>query len=104
MKMTAKRFRAFVLTINFTVLNLLHIIFPIWLIKEDVMAGTMKGTGIEMAVLAPWMLEAISIPFVLGQIIYYLVHRKDKHFYLLNTIVFALYIFQVLLFNILLWF
>lgn len=104
MKITVKRFRAFVLTINLSILNLLHIIFPIWLIKEDITAGTMVGTGIEMAVLAPWMLEIISVPFVIGQIIYYIVHRKDKHFYVLNTIVFGLYIFQVLLFNILLLF
>ena len=102
--MSAKRIRSIILTINFTVLNLLHVIFPYWLIKEDVLAGTMAGTEIEMAVLYPWLLEAISVPFVIGQIIYYVAYRKDKHFYLLNTIMFALYIFQVLLFNILLLF
>ncbi len=104
MKKIAKKEFAILFTIIFTIFNLLHIVFPCWLIIEDIQNGTMSGTMIEMAAIYPWLLEFISIPFILGQLIYYVALRKVKVFYKFNFAVFIFYLFQVGLFNILLLF
>ena len=72
------------------------------MILEDIEAGTLKGTGIDLAVLYPWGVELISAPFVLAEIVYFIVFRKIKYFNLFNCIVFFTYILQVVLFNALL--
>ncbi|MBQ9162162.1 MAG: hypothetical protein IJX74_02695 [Clostridia bacterium] len=95
---------AVILIVIFIIFNLLHVIYPYWLIIEDIKAGTVEGTGMEMAALLPWMLEFISAPFVLCQLVYYAVFRKSSSFKAVSITVFALYVFQVVLFNVLLWF
>ncbi len=102
MTTTNKKGFALLLTVGFIVFNLLHIIFPIWLIVEDIQAGTVIGTGIELAVLFPWMIEAVSVLAVIGQGIYYIAFRKIRYFDLPNFILFVFYIIQVILFNVLL--
>ena len=64
--------------------------------------GTVVGTGIELAVLFPWMIEAVSALAVIGQVIYYIAFRKVRYFDLTNFILFIFYIIQVILFNVLL--
>ncbi|MBE6693658.1 MAG: hypothetical protein E7589_02700 [Ruminococcaceae bacterium] len=94
---------AVILIVIFIIFNLLHVVYPYWLISEDIKAGTVHGTGMEMAALLPWMLEFISVPFVLCQLVYYAVFRKSCSFKAVSIMVFALYVFQVALFNVLLW-
>ena len=101
MSHTTKKVFSIILFVTFVVFNLLHVIFPYWLIREDILWGTMVGTNIEMAALFAWILEIISLPFVLGQILYYIIFRKVKYFNWLNLVAFIFYIFQVLLFNVL---
>lgn len=95
---------AVLLLLVFVIINLLHIIFPIWLISEDIEAGTMEGTGIEMMFLLPLMIEIMSIPLVIAEIAYLITARKVKYMKLPNVIVFALYVVQVALFYFLLHF
>ena len=102
MTATNKKGFALLLTVAFIVFNLLHIIFPIWLIVEDIQIGTVRGTGMELGVLYPWIIEAVSVLAVIGQMIYYVAFRKVRYFDLPNFILFAFYIFQVILFNVLL--
>lgn len=72
------------------------------MILEDVEAGTVEGTGIEMGALFPWLIEFMSIPFVSAEIIYLTALRKVKYFNVFNCVVFCAYILQVILFNVLL--
>lgn len=50
--------------------NLAHLLFTFWLITEQMDTGWGYGTNMEMAVLMPWMIEALSIPVLLGALIY----------------------------------
>jgi hypothetical protein len=99
-----KKAVAILLLIAFIVFNLLHILFPIWLISEDIESGTMEGTEIEMMFLLPLMIELVSIPLVIAEIVYLIAARKVKYFKVPNVIIFALYILQVALFYFLLHF
>lgn len=99
-----KRLFGVILTIIFIVINLVHIYWPCHLIMEDIKNATMVGTGIEMGVLFPWIIEVIAVPFVIGQIIYYVLFKRYKPFSKINVIVFTLYLLQVVVFNTLLWF
>lgn len=50
--------------------NLSHLLFTIWLTIEQVDTGWGYGTNLEMAVLLPWAIEALSIPLLLGTLVY----------------------------------
>ena len=86
----------------FIVINLLHIIWPVWLMIEDVKTGKMYGTGIELVVLYPMILQLCTILFVLAEIIFYIVIYKVKYFHVRNFVVFMFYLFQVGFFYLLL--
>ena len=81
---------AIILAVLFVILNILYFIWPTWLILEDIRNGTVEGTGIEMMVLLPYFLEILSIPVIIGEIVYIVFSIKSK------------YVFQIALFNILL--
>ena len=93
---------AVILASIFVFINVIHIYWPIHLILEDIQKGTMVGTGIELGALIPWMIEVISIPFVLSEIGYFIYFRKVKYFNLFNAISFGFYVLQVIIFNVLL--
>ena len=102
MNRSNKKAVAIILGLIFIFFNLLHLYWPIHMIVENIKAGTLKGTGIELAVLYPWGVELLSAPFVLAEILYFIIFRKVKYVNLFNCITFGAYIFQVLLFNVLL--
>ena len=100
-KQPAKTF-AIILGVIFIVLNALFVIWPIFLIIEDIRSGTMHGTNLEMLVLYPWTLEVLSLPAVIGEILLIIFSIKGKKFSLFNLIPFGIYVSQIVLFNILL--
>ncbi len=102
MRETNKQAFSIILLLIFIGFNLLHIYFPIHLIIEDIKLGTINGTNLEMGALFPWSIEFISIPFIFLHLVYYFFFRKTKYTNKIGTIVFIFYLFQVLLFNILL--
>lgn len=102
MKIVTKKTFSIILLVIFILLNLIHIIFPIWLIIEDIKAGTVVGTNIELAVLYPWIIEILSLPLILLQIVLYFVFIKVKYTNIANLIFFLFYVFQIIMFNILL--
>lgn len=104
MNKTTKKVFSIILMVIFIIINLLHIIWPVWLMIEDIKTGTMHGTGIELAVLYPMILQLCTIPFVLAEIIYYIVFCKVKYFHVGNFVSFMFYLFQVGLFYLLLLF
>lgn len=104
MSRTAKKIFGIILFVIFVIINLLHIFWPIHLIMEDIKAGTMEGTGIEMAYLYPLMIELISMFFIIAEIVYLLVFKKVKYTFIPNIIAFCFYIFQVIVFYFLLMF
>ena len=52
--------------------------------------------------LYPLMVEFISIHFIIAEIIYFLVFKKVKYIFIPNIVAFGFYIFQVVVFYILL--
>ena len=50
--------------------NLLHILWTVWLTLEQIETGWGGGTGIEMLFLAPWLIEVLSFPVLLAEIVY----------------------------------
>ena len=99
MNRTAKKVFSIILMVIFIFFNLIHLYWPIHLILEDIKAGTMEGTFIELGVLYPWMIELVSLFFVLLEGVYFIIFRKVKYFNVANFVVFCIYIFQVILFN-----
>lgn len=95
-----KKVFTIILLISFIWFSIIHLPFLYYLIREDIVAGTVKGTGIEMLAIIPWIIEIISIPVILGQIIYIIIFRKKIN-NKANIIFFILYIIQIVLFNIL---
>ncbi len=102
MNRTTKKVFGIILFVIFIIINILHIFWPISLIIEDVRLGTMEGTGIEMLYLYPLMIELLSMFFIIIEVIYLLVFIKVKYIFIPNIVAFAFYIFQVVVFYILL--
>lgn len=93
---------AIILGIIFIILNVLFVIWPLFLILEDIRSGTMHGTNIEMLVLLPYLFELLSIPVVICEILLIIFSIKSRKFNIFNLIAFGMYLFQVVLFNVLL--
>lgn len=101
MNKSLKKVFSIVLLVIFSGFNLIHFPFLYQLILEDIVAGTVHGTAIEMLALVPWLIEIISAPFIVGQIAYLVVFKKIRINNKANIIIFILYIVQIVLFNIL---
>ena len=101
MNKNVKKVFTLILLIIFIGFNLIHFPFLYQLIREDIVAGTVHGTGIEMLAIVPWIIEIISIPVIIGHIVYLLIFRKIKINNKANIIFFILYIIQIVLFNVL---
>lgn len=100
-KITKKVF-LLILMICFILFNIFHILFPVSLIIEDINNGTMISTSLELGALYPWIIEILSIPFVIAEIVVLLIFIRVKYNSVANLFFFFFYIFQVILFNILL--
>ncbi len=89
------------------VANLLHIIWTIWLVSEQVETGWGYGTNMEMAVLYPWMCEALSLPVILAGIIFFvrsIWKRSERWITITTAVLFALYLAQVFITNLFIFF
>lgn len=98
-----KKVTFIVLGLIFLFFNIIHIYWPIHLIIEDINMGTMIGTNIDLAVIYPWIIEIISLPLIIGEIVCIVIFRKVKYRNVFNLVVFGFYIIQILMFNVLLW-
>ena len=101
MNKNVKKVFTLILLIIFIGFNLIHFPFLYQLIREDIVTGRVHGTGIEMLAIVPWIIEIISIPVIIGQIVYLIIFRKIKINNKANIIFFILYIIQIVLFNVL---
>ena len=102
MKLALKKDTELVFVVLFAILNLIYIYWPITLIIEDIRSGTMEGTGIEMLVLVPYLIEIISLILLGAYILFQIVTRKLKYINKLGLCLVILYIIQVVTFNVLL--
>ena len=102
MKLGLKKDTEIIFIVLFALLNLIYIIWPISLIIEDIRSGTMEGTGIEMLVLVPYLIELISLIPLGAYILFQIVTRKLKYINKLGLCLVILYIIQVVTFNVLL--
>ena len=69
---------AIILGIIFVIMNVLFVIWPLFLILEDIRSGTMHGTNIEMLVLLPYLYELLSIPVIICEILIIIFSIKGK--------------------------
>lgn len=87
--------------------NLLHIIWTVWLLSEQMKTGWGYGTNMEMAVLYPWMCELLSLPVIIAGIVYFVLSvwkRSEKWITISTVILFVLYLAQIFITNLFIFF
>lgn len=72
-------FFAVLLLIFLIPVNLAHLPFTVWLVTEQIETGWGYGTNIEMMVLLPWMIQALSVLVLLGALIYEIIAWKKQY-------------------------
>lgn len=78
--------------------NLLHILWTVWLTLEQIETGWGGGTGIEMLFLAPWLIEVLSFPVLLAEIVYFALSARwttARGIKIANIILFVLMMVQI---------
>ena len=78
--------------------NLLHIFWTVWLTLEQIETGWGGGTGIEMLFLVPWLIEVLSFPALLAEIVFMILSAKWKTvrgIRIANIVLFALMMIQI---------
>ena len=89
------------------VTNLFHVIWTWCLCAEQAETGWGYGTNLEMAVLYPWICEALTLPVILAGIIYFALHiwkRSETWISITTAVLFALYIAQIFITNLFIFF
>ncbi|MGN0998106.1 MAG: hypothetical protein ACI4PO_00975 [Faecousia sp.] len=87
--------------------NLLHLLWTVWAVAEQVQTGWGYGTDMEIAVLIPWMLELLCIPVLVVAAAYLILsiwHRGSRGIFIANLSLFAALILQAGLTNLFIWF
>ena len=87
--------------------NLLHVIWTWWLCAEQIETGWGYSTNMEMAVLYPWMCEVLSLPVILAGITFFVLSiwkRSEKCILITTAILFALYLAQIFITNLFIFF
>ena len=84
------------LFVCFIIMNLLHLIFTIWVIIEQFKMNT-SGTDLEMLALLPFILEICTLPAIIFEIVCLIIFKGKLS--KTNIIFFALFLLQCVLFN-----
>ena len=87
--------------------NLLHIIWTVWLISEQIDTGWGYSTNMEMGVLYPWLCELLCAPAFLAGIVFLIMNiwkHCEKWVSVSAGITFTCYFLQVFLTNLFIFF
>lgn len=90
-----------------TISNLLHLPWSVWLIWEQAETGWGSSTGMELAVLYPWLTEVLCAPVLIAAAVYFIlcVFRKPhRGIPIANLCLTGLLILQYILTNLFIWF
>ena len=91
-----------ILVIGLIVANLASLLFTVDLTIEQIGSSWGDGTRIEMLALIPWMIELASIPFLVAEAAYLILHRwfiARRGLLIANAALCALLIAQFVLTN-----
>lgn len=99
-----KKMRVFatLLLVALSWVNLLHLLWTVWLTVEQTKTGWGYGTDMEMLALLPWMTELLSAPVLLAGVVYGIISiffRHEKRLMVTNALLFALAAAQIGLTN-----
>ena len=67
-----------VLIVALSWINILHLLWTVWLTVEQINTGWGAGTGIEMMALAPLGIQYISMPVLAVEILFLVLSVKRK--------------------------
>lgn len=87
--------------------NSLHILWTYWLTVEQIETGWGYSTNLEMMALLPWMLELLSIPLIIAEVVYLVMSYFKRHHmavFISNIALFGLLIMQYVLTNLFLFY
>lgn len=87
--------------------NLLHIIWTVWLVSEQIDTGWGYGTNIELGVLYPWLCELLSTPVILAGIAFLIMNiwkKSEKIISILCTVLLSCEILQIAITNLFIFF
>ena len=87
--------------------NFLHLGWTYWLTAEQIKTGWGGGTGMEMLVLALWMLEVLCLPVLGLGIVYFVLglnRRQKKKILAANIVLFIALTAQIVMTNLFLFF
>ena len=82
--------------------NLLHGLFTLWAVVEQMNTGWGYGTDMEMAVLAPWFVELLCIPVFMAGVVFFLLNikrRTPKGIVIANAVLCGMLALQIGVFN-----
>ncbi len=97
----------FVMLPTLVLTNLANALFTIWLTIEQLGSSWGEGTGMELAVLYPWLIELLCAPVVIAGGVYLLLHIRrtsSKWLYTTNIVFYFALILQYALTNLFIWF
>lgn len=98
---------AIVMVIALAAVNLLQLLWTVWLTLEQIKTGWGWGTGIEMLAIMLWLTELVCLPFLLVAVIYLILsffRHQNRKLLLANSILFACAVAQLVVTNLFLFY
>lgn len=89
---------AIVTVVVLSVVNLLHLLWTVWLTAEQIETGWGGGTGIEMMAILLWMTEFLCLPGLLFGLVYWVLscfRRQKRSLLIANAILFLCALTQI---------
>lgn len=90
-----------------SVVNILHLLWTVWLTYEQINMGWGKGTDIGMAALWPWLVELLCLPVLIVAIVFLcisVVRRPLKRILITNVVLLLAAVTQYVVTNLFIWF
>ncbi len=87
--------------------NLVHAFFTWGICAEQIATGWGYGTNWEMGVLMPWFVELLSMPVILGGIVFLVMSiwkKSEKAILILSAVFLACEFLQIVIFNLFVFF
>ena len=99
-------FAALLLT-ALSAVNLLHLIWTVWLTVEQIQTGWGYGTNMEMLALLPWAVEFLCAPVLIAAVVYGVLSiffPHEKRMMVMNAVLFCCAVLQFGLTNLFLFY
>lgn len=87
--------------------NLAHLLWTVWLTVEQIRTGWGAGTGMDILVLVPWLVELLGAPLFLIGVVFFILsvrHRPKRSLLIANAVLLSALLLQYGLTNLFVWF